>query len=83
MGDLSVNRQGFKSFRISSLDWYPTQYLPQLGKLRTIVSTKEQPFNPRPEGAWVKATGAMYELSIHDFDLITFLTGSRYFNPFV
>ena len=53
------------------------KYLPLLGTLRTIVTTKEQAFNPRPDGAWVKNTGAMYELSIHDFDLITYMTGLR------
>lgn len=67
---------GFK-MRFEPIFREAKKYLPLLGKLRTIVSTKEQPFNPRPEGAWVKATGAMYELSIHDFDLITFLTGLK------
>ena len=67
---------GFK-MRFEPIFREAKKYLPLLGKLRTIVSTKEQPFNPRPEGAWVKATGAMYELSIHDFDLITFMTGLR------
>ena len=67
---------GFK-MRFEPIFREAKKYLPQLGKLRTITSTKVQPFNPRPEGAWVKATGAMYELSIHDFDLITFLTGLK------
>ncbi len=51
------------------------KYLPEVGDLRSIVTTKLQAFNPRPEGAWVKKVGAMYELSIHDFDLISFITG--------
>lgn len=49
--------------------------LPEVGKLVSIVTTKEQMFNPRPGGEWVTKTGAMYELSIHDFDLLSFITG--------
>jgi predicted dehydrogenase len=51
------------------------KYLPEIGTLRSLVTTKQQAFNPRPEGAWVKKVGAMYELSIHDFDLISFISG--------
>ncbi len=51
------------------------ELLPQIGKLVSICSTKQQQFNDRPEGQWVKNVGAMYELSIHDFDLISFITG--------
>ncbi len=51
------------------------QYFPEIGTLRSIVTSKQQAFNPRPEGAWVKKVGAMYELSIHDFDLISFISG--------
>ncbi len=47
----------------------------EIGKLINIVSTKEQPYSPRPEAAWITRTGAMYELSVHDFDLITYITG--------
>ncbi len=53
------------------------EYLSQLGTLRSIVTTKIQQFNPRPEGAWVTRVGAMYELSIHDFDLLSFITGLK------
>jgi predicted dehydrogenase len=53
------------------------EYLSQLGALRSIVTTKIQQFNPRPEGAWVTRVGAMYELSIHDFDLLSFITGLK------
>ncbi len=54
------------------------KYAPLVGKLQSIVTTKLQAFNPRPDGAWVTKTGAMYELSIHDFDLITYITGLKY-----
>lgn len=51
------------------------ELLDEVGPLVSIVTTKEQEFNPRPGGEWVKRTGAMYELSIHDFDLISYITG--------
>ena len=53
------------------------EHIGEIGKIISVVTTKQQAFNPRPEGAWVKKTGAMYELSIHDFDLIGFITGSQ------
>lgn len=49
--------------------------VPEIGTLVSVVTTKEQMFNPRPETAWIKKVGAMYELSVHDFDLISYLTG--------
>ena len=54
------------------------ELLPEIGELMHISTTKLQAFNPRPEGAWVKKTGAMYELSIHDFDLLAFITGRKF-----
>lgn len=65
---------GFK-MRFEPIFVEAKKYLPEIGALRSIVTTKQQAFNPRPEGAWVKKVGAMYELSIHDFDLISFITG--------
>lgn len=67
---------GFK-MRFEPIFIEAKKYLGEIGKLHTIVSTKEQAFNPRPDGVWVTETGAMYELSIHDFDLITYITGLR------
>ena len=65
---------GFK-MRFESIFSEARKYLSEIGTLRSIVTTKLQAFNPRPEGAWVKKAGAMYELSIHDFDLLSFITG--------
>ncbi|MBR7104988.1 MAG: Gfo/Idh/MocA family oxidoreductase [Lentisphaeria bacterium] len=65
---------GFK-MRFEPIFAEAKKLLPEIGELRAIVTTKQQKFNPRPEGAWVKKTGAMYELSIHDFDLVSFITG--------
>lgn len=66
---------GFK-MRFEPIFVEAKKHLPEIGTLRSIVTTKQQAFNPRPEGAWVKKVGAMYELSIHDFDLISFITVS-------
>ncbi len=51
------------------------KYIGNIGKLVAITTNKLQKFNPRPDGEWVKSTGVMRELSIHDFDLISFITG--------
>ena len=49
---------------------------PEIGTLRAIVTTKQQKFSAQSANSeWVKRTGAMYELSVHDFDLITYITG--------
>lgn len=65
---------GFK-MRFEPIFIAAKQYVPLVGRINSIVTTKLQAFNPRPEGAWVTKTGAMYELSIHDFDLISYITG--------
>lgn len=65
---------GFK-MRFEPIFLEAKKIFPEIGTLRSIVTTKQQMFNPRPEGAWVTRTGAMYELSIHDFDLISYITG--------
>ena len=67
---------GFK-MRFEPIFVEAKKHLAEIGKLVSVASTKLQPFNPRPEGEWVKKTGAMYELSIHDFDLITYITGLK------
>ncbi len=65
---------GFK-MRYEPINVKAKELLPEIGDLVSIVTTKEQMFNPRPGGEWVKRTGAMYELSIHDFDLVSFIAG--------
>ena len=51
------------------------ELLPEVGPLISVVTTKCQQFHDRPEGQWVKDTGAMNELSIHDIDLVSFISG--------
>ncbi len=65
---------GFK-MRFEPVFMKAKELFPEIGKLVSIVTTKQQMFDDKPERAWVKKTGAMYELSIHDFDLISYITG--------
>jgi len=65
---------GFK-MRFEPIFVAAKKHFPEIGALRSIVTSKQQAFNPRPEGAWVKNVGAMYELSVHDFDLVSFISG--------
>lgn len=65
---------GFK-MRYEPIFQEARKYIASVGKINTITTTKLQAYNSRPDGKWVTRTGAMYELSIHDFDLISFLTG--------
>jgi predicted dehydrogenase len=48
---------------------------PQVGPIVQIATTKVQPFADRGAGDWRPRVGAMFELSVHDFDLIRFITG--------
>lgn len=65
---------GFK-MRFEPIFIKAKELVEEVGPIRSIVTTKQQKFNDRPEGQWVKSTGAMYELSIHDFDLVSYITG--------
>jgi len=46
------------------------ELLPQIGKLISLSSVKQQPYSAKPENNWFPKVGAMFELSVHDFDLI-------------
>lgn len=67
---------GFK-MRYEAINIAAREYIPLVGNIVSITTTKLQAFSPRPDGAWVKDTGAMYELSVHDIDLITYITGLK------
>lgn len=53
------------------------ELLPQIGKLFSVSSVKQQPYIARPENNWFPKVGAMFELSVHDFDLIHWIAGIR------
>lgn len=65
---------GFK-MRFEPIFQEAKRHIGEIGRLQAITSTKQQAFHPRADANWVQKTGAMYELSIHDFDLISFITG--------
>lgn len=48
--------------------------MPRIGRVVAVSTTKTQPFQPRPSD-WRPQVGAMFELSVHEFDLIGFITG--------
>jgi len=49
--------------------------LPEIGQLLTVSTVKQQPFQARATENWIPKVGAMYELSVHDFDLIHWIAG--------
>jgi predicted dehydrogenase len=53
------------------------ELLPQIGQLFSVSSVKQQPYKSRPENNWFPKVGAMFELSVHDFDLIHWIAGIR------
>jgi predicted dehydrogenase len=65
---------GFK-MRYEPVFQQARELLPRVGRLLQISSTKTQPFSARGEHDWRPAVGAMNELSVHDFDLVSFLAG--------
>jgi myo-inositol 2-dehydrogenase / D-chiro-inositol 1-dehydrogenase len=67
---------GFK-MRYEPLFKKAKELLPQIGKLISLSSTKQQPYNSRPENNWFPKVGAMFELSVHDFDLIHWMAGIK------
>lgn len=48
----------------------------QLGKLFAVSVVKNQPNNPNPEH-WVRKVGCMYELSVHEYDLVNWIAGLK------
>ena len=48
---------------------------PEVGAPISVATTKTQPYKPRPGRDWVPEVGAMFELSVHDFDLVHWITG--------
>lgn len=47
-----------------------------LGKLYGVSVVKNQPHNPNPNH-WVRKVGCMYELSVHEYDLVNWIAGIR------
>jgi predicted dehydrogenase len=50
--------------------------LPSIGRLLSFATTKSQPVTKNPAKlSWLAGVGAMYELSVHEMDLVGYLTG--------
>ncbi|MEW6359191.1 MAG: Gfo/Idh/MocA family oxidoreductase [Planctomycetota bacterium] len=47
----------------------------EVGPVHLISTFKQQPYHPRAGWDWVPEVGAMYELSVHDFDLVHSICG--------
>ena len=65
---------GFK-MRFEPIFLRARELVRELGPLRAVVTAKMQPHRARPADDWVPRVGAMYELSVHEFDLTRFITG--------
>ncbi len=48
----------------------------EIGKILAVSVVKNQPQSPNPPKSWIKETGCMYELSVHDYDLIHYIMGA-------
>ncbi|MDW7656883.1 MAG: Gfo/Idh/MocA family oxidoreductase [Bacillota bacterium] len=53
------------------------EMIDQIGNLIGVSIVKIQPYKKRPAFDWVPSVGAMYELSVHDYDLVTFISGRK------
>jgi predicted dehydrogenase len=65
---------GFK-MRYEPIFIQARELCPEVGPIVQIATTKMQPFADRGAGEWRPLVGAMSELSVHDFDLVSFITG--------
>lgn len=51
------------------------QYIDRVGKLYSISAVKNQPHHAVNKDHWTTRVGCMYELSVHEYDLISWITG--------
>ena len=51
------------------------KHIGKLGKLYAVSTVKNQPHHVTTPDHWTTKTGAMYELSVHEYDLINWITG--------
>lgn len=45
----------------------------EIGELYSVTAVKDQPYTFAAGREWIQKTGAMYELSVHDYDLINYI----------
>ncbi len=68
---------GFK-MRFEPIFQMARQRVPEVGKIISVTTDKTQPYKPRPVNDWIREIGVLYELSIHDIDLVQYITGLRF-----
>ena len=66
---------GFK-MRYEAVFQKAKELVGKLGEIYSVAETSNQPMAKVPEKPWVMDTGVMYELSIHDYDLIHWIMDS-------
>ena len=49
----------------------------EIGKVFAVSAVKNQPYTEDPTRQWIKNTGCMYELSVHDYDLIDYILDTK------
>ncbi len=67
---------GFK-MRFEPIFLKARELVGRLGPLRGVTSFKLQPRPKKPVNDWIPDVGAMYELSVHEFDLIHWICGIK------
>lgn len=67
---------GFK-MRYEPIFQKAKELLGQVGQVFAVSVVKNQPFGNEPGRQWVKNTGCMYELSVHDYDLVNFIMDTK------
>lgn len=53
------------------------ELLGEIGNVFAVSAVKNQPFGDDPARQWIKSTGCMYELSVHDYDLINYIMDAK------
>jgi scyllo-inositol 2-dehydrogenase (NAD+) len=73
---LEADRHLGVGFKMRYEPWFAKarEVLGEIGDVYQVVTTKVQAFNGTP---WIPATGAMQELSSHDFDLVHWIARAR------
>ena len=70
---------GFK-MRFEPVFIHAKKKIKEIGEIIGVSIVKIQPYNKRPGFDWVPRVGAMYELSVHDYDLVSYISGLKPLN---
>lgn len=67
---------GFK-MRYEAVFSKAKELIGKIGDIYSVSAVKVQPYVEGVSKAWIKDTGCMYELSVHDYDLINYIGGLK------